>query len=144
MKNIWKVLAAVMIVALPLTISSCSSKDDDNGPWNYEYNWMLANTSLGNDATTAEKQAALNAESALNDALAKAFQAQGFTVNAAKQTFSKMQTTDAVSIWDNKAKTAAYSVKGAADYLDMVEPLPGSSRLIVRRGGDTIIEENVH
>jgi hypothetical protein len=143
MKNIWKVLAAMMVVALPFVVSSCGSDDEDNGPWDYNYSWTMTETNLPGNPTAAEKQAALAAEATLSQNLAAAFQKQGFSVDVNKQTFTKAQTTDAVSIWDSKAKSAVYAVKGVENYLESVEALPASARLIVRRGGDEIYNERI-
>ena len=59
MKNIWKVLAAMMVVALPFIVGSCSSDDDDS----YNYTWELQGIDYNNIKDDEGKIAAIRATS---------------------------------------------------------------------------------
>ena len=142
MKNFWKILAALMVVALPFVVASCGDDDDEKGPKTYQYTWTLQNTSLGSSATTAEKQAALTAEATVNTLFANAFKAQGFVVDATAQKFSVQSENDA-SGFDNRVKSAVYGVKAQASFLSAVEPLPSAAKVTVKRGSTVVIDEKL-
>ncbi|MBR0432815.1 MAG: hypothetical protein IJK15_03840 [Bacteroidaceae bacterium] len=142
MKNFWKILAALMVVALPFVVASCGDDDEDNGPKTYEYSWTLQNTTPSSSATTQDKQAALTAETAINSLLAAEFRKQGFTVDATNQKFS-VQSENEPASFDNKVKSAVYSVKAQDAYLAAAEKLPSASKLVVKRGSTNIINESL-
>lgn len=143
MKNIWKIMAALLIVALPFVAAACGDDDkEDDGPKTYTYSWILQNTNLPASATTAEKSEALIAETTINGLFATAFRAQGFTVDANKQEFTIL-TQDAISQFDNKVKSAVYAVKSSDALAVAAEKLPASAKIQVKRGGTAIITEGL-
>lgn len=142
MKNLWKMMAALLVAVLPLMLASCGSDDEVEGPVTYTYKWELQNTSLGNSATTNDKLAALQAEDAVNALLSEAFKAQGFTVDGANQKFT-IETEEDVNLYDNKAKSALYGVLANASVATIVEPLPNSSKVVVKRGSKVVVENKL-
>ncbi len=141
MKNILKLLAAMMVIALPFALTACSSDDDDDD--NNEYSWTLSNTSLSSGATADDKRRALEAEQQVNQMLAMAFTSQKFVVDVTKQTFSVSNTTEDVTTYDNKVKSAVYSVKGNSEFSSIVSVLPDDARLIVKRGSTKVFDEKL-
>ncbi|MCR4995121.1 MAG: hypothetical protein K6A32_07095 [Bacteroidales bacterium] len=142
MKNLLKILAAVLVIALPMVVASCGSDDEEEGPVTYTYNWTLQNTDLGSSATTNEKMAALQAEATINGVLAKAFANNGFTVDADNQKFT-IETEDDVDRYDNAVKSAVYAVLAGSDVPAVAEALPSSAKVVVKRGSKTIIENKL-
>ncbi len=142
MKNIWKIMAALLVVALPFVATACGDDDDDDGPKTYTYSWNLQNTNLPSSATTAEKAEALVAETTINGLFATAFRAKGFVVDANKQEFS-IVTDDDISKYDNNVKSAIYEVKGTDALSVAAQKLPSSAKIQVKRKGKTVITENL-
>ncbi len=142
MKNLWKIMAALMIIALPFVVASCGSDDEEVGPKTYTWAWTLQNTSLGSSATTVQKTDALAAEGEVNLLLAAAFKAQGFTVDAQNQKFT-IETEELPTLFDNKVKSAVYAVLSQPTLSDIVQPLPASSKIVVKRGSTTVIENKL-
>ncbi|MCR5181263.1 MAG: hypothetical protein K6C30_08655 [Bacteroidaceae bacterium] len=145
MKNFLKLLAAMMVIAMPFALTACSSdddEDDDKGK-TYEYEWTLSNTSLSSGATTDQKMQALEAETQVNQMLALAFTTQGFVVDVTDQEFSVSDTQEAVSIFDNKVKSAIYSVKGSSNYSTIVAVLPDEAKLTVKRGSTKVFDDKL-
>ena len=140
-KFLWKIMAVLAIVALPFVVASCNS-DEDEGPKTYTWVWTLQNTSLGSSATTAERAAALAAEGEVNQLLAASFKVQGFKVDAENQKFT-IETEESVSLYDNKVKSAVYAVLANANLADITKPLPSSSKIVVKRGSTTVIENKL-
>ena len=144
MKNLLKIMAAILVIALPLVITSCK-KDEDKGPKTYNYSWLLQNTSLSSSATTAERQAALAAEEAVNKLFAAEFKKRGFSdADALTQKFS-VTTEDAVGDWDSKVKQACYTVKGMIELATAAHALPANASIVVKRSGakDAIFNEKL-
>lgn len=143
MKNVLKIMAAIVIIALPLVITSCK-KDEDKGPKTYEYSWLLQNTQLSSP-TVEEEEAALAAKKAVNALFTAEFTKRGFTVNASTQTFS-IVTEEDVANWDSKVKQACYTVKGMAELATAAEALPAKASIVVKRSGSkevTIFNETL-
>ncbi len=140
-KNLWKIMAALVIVALPFVVASCGS-DEEEGPKTYTYSWLLQNTTLSSSATTAQRQAALVAEEAVNALFAAGFTQRGFKVNATAQTFS-VETEDEASVWDGYAKRAVSTVKGTDDLAIAVEVLPSNAKIVVKRGSKVLVDEKL-
>ena len=143
-KNLWKIMAALMVIALPFVVASCGSDDEDNGPKTYNWSWTLQNTTLGNNATTAEKSAALEAEGKVNALFATIIKAQDkdFKVDAQTQKFS-VETENEPNLYDNKVKAAVFSMLSDASWATMVEPLPASAKIVVKRGSTVVIENKL-
>lgn len=141
-KNLWKILAALMVIALPFVVASCGNDDEDNGPKTYTYSWLLQNTTLPGTPTTAERQAALAAEDAVNTLLAAEFTKRGFTVDKNAQTF-KVETEDAPETWDGYAKRAVNTVKGQDALAVAVEALPANAKVVVKRGSTVLVDEKL-
>ena len=142
MKNIWKIMAALLVVALPFVATACGDDEKETGPQTYTYTWSLQNTNLPSSATTAEKAEALVAETTVNGLFATAFKAQGFTVDANKQQFTIL-TEDAISTFDNKVKSAVYAVKSTEALSVAAQKLPESAKIQFKRGNTTIITESL-
>ena len=145
MKNLWKVFAALLVVALPFAVAACGSDDEEpTGPFTHSYSWTLQNTSLGADATTVQKQAALAAEVAVNGLLAQAFRGQGFTVDASTQQFKVVsETVSDPTGYDKKVKAAVANVLAAEALQVAAEPLPANAMVLVKRNGGVVAEERL-
>ena len=141
-KNLWKILAALIVIALPLVVSSCAKDDEEKGPKTYTWNWTLQNTNLGSNATTAEKTAALTAEGEVNVLFGAAFKAQGFKVDVVGQKFT-FDTEEAPTLYDNKVKSAVYAVLAESSLAGIVQPLPNTAKVVVKRGSTTVIENKL-
>lgn len=141
-KNLMKIMAALMIIALPFVVASCGSDDEDEGPKTYNYSWLLQNTQLGGSATTAERQAALLAEEAVNTLFAAEFTKRNFKVNISSQTFS-VETTEDADVWDSYAKRAVSTVKGTDALAVAVEALPANAKIVVKRGSKELVNEKL-
>ena len=135
-------MAALVIVALPFVVASCGS-DEDEGPKTYNYSWLLQNTQLGSSATTAERQAALVAEEAVNALFAAGFTQRGFKVNASAQTFT-VETEEDASVWDSYVKRAVSTVKGTDELAIAVMALPSNAKIVVKRGSKVLVDEKLH
>ena len=133
MKFSIKVLMAALLFALPFAFISCGSDDDDDSPKTFKYEWTLSNTTPTN-GTTAEKAAALTAETSINASLAKAFAALG-TVDQNAQTLTI--TGGDADTNDKKVKSSYYAV--AVTFTDIAEALPNSARITIKRGGTKVI-----
>ncbi len=142
MKNIWKIMAALLVVALPFVAAACGDDKEETGPKTYTYTWSLQNTNLPSSATTAEKAEALVAETTINGLFATAFRAQGFTVDANKQEFTIL-TEDAISQFDNKVKSAVYAVKSSEALSVAAQKLPESAKIQIKRGNTSVITESL-
>lgn len=142
MKNLLKIMAAILVIALPLVITSCK-KDEDKGPKTYNYSWLLQNTQLSS-ATLEQEEAALAAKKAVNALFTAEFTNRGFKVNASAQTFS-IETEDDVANWDSKVKQACYTVKGKPELATAAEALPAKASIVVKRSGakDAIFNETL-
>lgn len=140
-KNLWKIMAALMVIALPFVVASCGS-DDEEGPKTYTWTWTLQGTNLSGSATTAQKTAALTAEGKVNELFALAFKAQGFTVDTEGQKFT-YQTEASPTLYDNKVKSAVFAVLAQANLADIVDPLPNTSKVVVKRGSIVVIENSL-
>ena len=143
-KNLWKILAALMVIALPLVVTSCK-KDEDKGPKTYNYSWTLQNTTLPGTPTVAEEEAAIAAKKSINALFAAEFRKRGFLdADATSQTFS-VTTEDDVADWDSKVKQACYTVKGLSELFAVAGALPSNASIVVKRSGakDAIFNEKL-
>lgn len=144
MKNFWKILAALMVVALPFVVAACGGDDEDeNAPKTYTYTWTLQGTQLPSSATTAEKAAALAAESSVNTIFGAELKKQGFTVDVTAQKFETSPTQNEPNSFDNKVRAAFYAVKATEQYTIAVEPLPAASKILIKRGSTNIVSDNL-
>jgi hypothetical protein len=78
MKNCIRIFIAVVLLAIPVAFTACSSDDGPRtprGPETFEYHWELAGTIIA-QGTAAEKRAALEAEEEVNSILVSSFRAK--------------------------------------------------------------------
>ena len=141
-KTLMKVVAAIAIVCLPFIASSCS-KDDDNGPVTYDYNWDITGFTIPNDNDSLAT-AWMAARSEVNKLVAKAIAAQGFDVNANAKTFKIEVDKDAkVSVYDEKVESAILSVKATSAFQAQAEKLPESAKIVVNRGKTNVVNRSL-
>lgn len=133
MKNFWKILAAVMVIALPFVAASCSSDDDEDKPKTYEYKWEYT----GISSTT---QATLVIISNMNNILGTAIKAKGFTVDTENQKFSISCLAEEIDSKDSQVKSAFYGIQD--DLKTAAKDLPGSPYIKIT-GRKQLINEKV-
>lgn len=142
MKNIWKVLAAMMVIALPFIASSCSSDDEDNGPWTLTYFWRLEGVDL-NSIPVAELSQVAAALTNIDAQIAKAYQAASFKADATLKQFSIVITTnDDITIGrnDSKANTVFMDLVSSDAFQDELEKITvGEPKMYIWRDGKEII-----
>lgn len=141
-KNLWKIMAALLVAVLPLVVASCGDDDDEKGPKTYTYNWALQNTTFGNSAKPEEQLAAAQAAMKVDDLFAAEFAAQGFEVDAANDKFT-ITTDDEISAYDKKVELAVLTVQTNDGYAAAVAPLPSSAKIVIKRGGKSIIDKKL-
>ena len=145
MKFSMKALMAMLLFCLPLAMTSCGSDDDkdDSGPKKYEYNWTIEDADNG--TTTAERQDNLAEQAQLSTKLAAAITTtgtgNGVVANATAQTFS-FTGTKTQQEYDNLVKSAFYQFKSQIMAMTF-KTLPSGTRVTIKRGGSTVISENI-
>ena len=142
MKNLLKVMAALLVVALPFVVASCGGDDEEKGPKTYNYSWSLLNTTLPGTPTVAQEEAAVEAKKTINALFAAEFTKRGFKVDASAQTFS-IVTEEEVANWDGLAKRAVSTIKGTDALAVAVEALPDNAKIVVKRGNSVIVDEKL-
>ena len=143
MKNIWKVLAAMMVIALPFVVSSCSSDDDDNGPWTLTYNWKWENVDFTNITPDSLYLVASTARVNINNQIANAYKNAGFQVNSNEYQFSIVITTnDDLTIAQNDltAQTTFTNLAITPAFQEQVKKIPGDPKMYIWRDGKEIIQ----
>lgn len=71
MKNIWKILAAMIIVALPFAVASCGGDDEEEIP-TLTYVWELKNVSVDR-VPESQQLTVINARTQINKMIADAY-----------------------------------------------------------------------
>lgn len=151
MKNIWKILAAMIIVALPFAVASCGGDDEEEIP-TLTYVWELKNVSI--DKVTEDQQATvINARNQINKMIAAAYRSATvetpesknahFTVKEDEKQFS-IQTEkraediddEVYSIFLDLKKNEAFRVQTSILNDNKIE-----AKLVINRG-KTIVVDN--
>lgn len=148
MKNLWKMLAGLMVICLPFALAACGGDDDEpTGPFTYSYSWSLLNTNVS--GTTAERQAAFAAERVINGMLADAlelqftdaFELQDCMADADAQTFDVVSLTESdPTKFDKKVKAAVAIVLATSELQYAAEALPENAAVQMKRG-KTVVDE---
>ena len=110
MKNCIRIFIAVVLLAIPVAFTACSSDDGPRtprGPETFEYHWELAGTIIA-QGTAAEKRAALEAEEEVNSILVSSFRAKtiegaSVSVDSVKQIFKRRR-----GVWNFCAHSSYY------------------------------------
>ena len=142
MKNFWKVLAAMMVIALPFIASSCGSDDEDNGPWTLTYFWRLEGVDL-NSIPVDQLSDVAAALKNIDDQISQAYQAKGFKTDVAQKQFSVVITTNddiTIGLQDSKANTTFMElVANPAFQAQLAKITVGEPRMYIWRNGKEII-----
>jgi hypothetical protein len=150
MKNIWKILAAMMIVALPFAVASCGGDDEEEIP-TLTYVWELKNVSI--DKVSEDQQATvINARNQINKMIAAAYRSATvetpesknahFTVKEDEKQFS-IQTEkraediddEVYSIFLDLKKNEAFRVQTSILNDNKIE-----AKLVINRGKTMVVD----
>ena len=144
MKNLWKIMAAMLVIALPFVVAACGDDDEEPQPVTYTYRWTLENVDLPSGSTVEQRQAALNAQSAINVLIVQEFTTRKFTVDATSQKLT-VTTMDNVADWDDKVKRAVSTLKGMDALAEAAEALPNDAKIVVKRDNakNAIVDEKL-
>lgn len=137
MKNFWKILAALMVVALPFVVASCGDDDDEDKVPTYTYTWDLNGIDI-NKISEDQQVPVINARNAVNDQIAKAYTAKGFTVSKDDKKFT-IQSETAVKTIDERVEETFLELKRTDAFQAQASILPSTATLIVKRGSTTVI-----
>ena len=141
MKNIWKVMAAMMVIALPFIVSSCSSDDEDNGPWTLTYFWQLEN--VNRDVEPAQLAALGEALISIENQMVSAYKTAGFKFGEKNNVFSiEITTNDDLTILrqDSKVGDVFTKLAESAAFQEAVNKLEGEPKMYIWRDGKEIIQ----
>ncbi len=142
MKNIWKVMAAMMVIALPFIVSSCSSDDEDNGPWTLTYFWRLEGVDL-NSIPVAQLSEVASALTNIDDQIAKAYQAANFKTNLTEKQFSVEITKNddiTIGLKDSDANNVFMKLVSSDAFQDQLDKITvGEPKMYIWRDGKEII-----
>lgn len=150
MKNIWKILAAMMIVALPFAVASCGGDDEDEIP-TLTYVWELKNVSI--DKVPEDKQATvINARTQINKMIASAYRSATvetpesknahFTVNEDSKEFS-LQTEKRAEDLDDEVYSIFLELKKKESFKVQASILNDNdidAKLAITRGKVVVVD----
>ena len=144
MKNLWKIMAAMLVIALPFVVAACGDDDEEPQPVTYTYRWTLENVDLPSGSTQQQRQAALDAQGAINALIVQEFTTRKFTVDAINQKLT-VTTMDNVADWDDKVKRAVSTLKGMDALAEAAEALPSDAKIVVKRDNakNAIVDEKL-
>ena len=131
MKNILKVLAAVLVVALPFVVASCSSDDDNkNEPKVRTYYWEVGGINL-NEIPEDQQVEVINARNEVSKSVAKAYSNAGFNVNETQKSFTITCKDDELTSYNEKVEITFLTLKQTEDFKDKANILPQTAYLLV-------------
>lgn len=143
MKNFWKVLAAMMVIALPFIASSCGSDDEDNGPWTITYYWKFLNLNI-DQIPDDEQGVVIAARTSITNYINAAYETAGFKVDKNEKTFSKVITVNdekTINQLDELVMSTLLDLKRTSkDFQEASDKLPNNTTLQVWRNGKYIFE----
>lgn len=142
MKNLWKIMAAMLVIALPFVVASCGDDDEEQGPITYTYSWTLEGVEPASNATLQERQNNLNAQAAITALIVQEFTKREFTVDATAQKLT-ISTEENITDWDNKVKRAVSTIKGTDELAAAAEALPEKAKIVIKRDKLTIVDETL-
>lgn len=137
MKNIWKIMAAMLIVALPFVAAACGSDDKEDVVPTYTYKWDLNGIDL-NKIAEEDQVATINARNTVNDLVAKTYASNGFTVDAEKKSFS-IQTETAVKNVDEQVQVVFLTLKSVEAFKNAASVLPPRASITIQRSNTKVV-----
>ena len=137
MKNFWKILAALMVVALPFVVASCGGDDDEDQIPTYTYTWDLNGIDI-NKVSEDQQVPVINARNAVNQQIGAAYKAKGFTVDTENKKFT-IQTETAVKTIDERVEETFLELKRTTAFQAQASVLPASATILIKRGSTTVI-----
>lgn len=130
-KILWKIVAAVVIIALPFALASCSKDEEkvDNGPWKFSYKWSVDGLLLDKITDDEVLNATIKARGEINKLIASAFEGEKFIdVDITNKTFTTPELTvnddSKRNEWDAKVKRAWSNLQPSNDFQDQLKLLP--------------------
>ncbi len=136
MKNIWKIMAALLVVALPFVATACGDDEEDVIP-TYTYTWELKGIDL-NKIPQDDQIAVINARNEVNKLIAKAYTNAKFTVSSSDSKFS-IQTDRSVKDLDETVQITFLTLKQTEEFKTQAAVLPSNSTLLIKRGSTTVV-----
>lgn len=146
MKNIWKVMAAMLVVALPFIVSSCSSDDDDS----WSYSWELSGIDYNNIKDDEAKIAAIRATSEVHKSIAQminsVLQMKSTTNTENYKGTLTFEPTKEIEIEEYNAQINNYfynTLRKSEAFKEIIQNLPESARITLtqNRTGQPILRE---
>ena len=131
MKNLWKILAAMMVIALPFAVASCGSDDEEEeGPKTYEFTWDY---DLGTSAVS-EIQKLTPSLVNIDQAFATALNENGYKALSSSREFSKTTEKD-ISFLKEEIDLAIRTAKLKTS--NSCQELKKGSKIIVKQKNST-------
>ena len=130
MKNIWKVLAAMMVVALPFMVAACSSDDDDDkGPKEQTFTW------------TYDPNIYVEATKAIDVVFAAQIKNLGYTPDADAKTFTIVTEKSASDMKTEVQAAVALTKVNAAEYC---KKLRSGAKITIKRNNSSFLSEKLN
>ena len=137
MKNLWKILAALLVVALPMLVASCGDDDEVDEIPTYTYKWELNGIDL-NKVADEDQVATINARNTVNDLVARAYTVAGFTVDATNKKFT-IETEKAVKDLDEEVQITYLTLKQTDAFKSAASVLPKNATILIQRGSTKVV-----
>ena len=139
MKNIWKVLAAMMVVALPFVVAACSSDDDDDkGPKEQTFTWTYENYL---DPSASDPNIYVEATKAIDVVFAAQIKNLGYTPNADAKTFTIVTEKSASDMKTEVQAAVALTKVNAAEYC---KKLRSGAKITIKRNNSSFLSEKLN
>ncbi len=138
MKNILKVLAAMLVVALPFVVASCSSDDDDDkGPKQQTFAWSYENYL---DPSAEDPTIYTNAAKSIDAEFSKQIQNLGYTLTG-DRTFTIL--TDKTNA-DMKTEVQAAIALTKVNASTYCKQLRSGAKITVKRNNSSFVSERLN
>lgn len=141
MKNFWKMLAAMMIIALPFALAASSSKDDEEekGPKTYEFTWEYRDYI---DQSAQDLSIYSNATTAISQALASELNKLGYKAQASTKSFTI--TTETLTDESMRKQISSAITLTTVSAGQSCQVLKKGAKLVVKRGGSDFVTETIN
>lgn len=140
MKNIWKMLAAMMFIVLPFALAACSSKDEEEekGPKTYNFTWEFRDYI---DQSAQDLSIYSNATEAISQAFASELNKLGYKALASSKSFTI--TTETLSDDAMRKQISSAITLTTVSAAQSCQVLKQGAKLLVKRGDQTFVTETI-
>ena len=127
MKNLWKILAAMMVIALPFAVASCGSDDEPEPTGPYTFTWAYEDyiESSAQDLTAYQ-----TATQAIDQAFATQLNQLGYKATASTKSFTRERGK---SDEDMKSEIGAAITLTKVNVSESCKKLKSGAKLVVKR-----------